>query len=85
MEIGQKRPLINELTQGIQLANQLKNNLDKTISPESCEFLVEKILSSYEKALSMVTFGEISPKSQVSDHVDSNPTNHYNKNASKKR
>ncbi|CAK9168007.1 unnamed protein product, partial [Ilex paraguariensis] len=44
--------LINELTQGRQLAIQLKNQLDKTKSPESSEFLVGKLLSSYDKALS---------------------------------
>ncbi|KAI3693421.1 hypothetical protein L6452_33256 [Arctium lappa] len=87
METGKKRPLINELTQGKELAYQLKNHLDKTMSAQTCEFLVEKILSSYEKALSMLnwgsTFDEISPRTQVSDPADS--PHHCNKNVFKKR
>ncbi|KAL8260767.1 hypothetical protein R6Q59_024816 [Mikania micrantha] len=56
METSQKRPLVKELTQGRELANQLQHHLDKTLSPQtSCDFLLEKILSSYEKALSMLT------------------------------
>ncbi|KAJ9556037.1 hypothetical protein OSB04_010651 [Centaurea solstitialis] len=87
MERGQKRPLINELTQGKELAYQLKNHLDKTMSAEPCEFLVEKILSSYEKALSMLNWGsafdEISQRAQLSDPQDS--PHHCNKNVFKKR
>ncbi|KAJ0861000.1 putative transcription factor WRKY family [Helianthus annuus] len=50
----EKKPLMNELTQGRDLANQLKGHLDQTLSAQTCEFLVERILSSYEKALSML-------------------------------
>lgn len=56
MEKKNKRPLINELTHGKELANQLRNYLDKTTSLQDCEFLVEKIVSSYEKALSMLNW-----------------------------
>lgn len=49
--------LINELTQGREMANQLKNHLTPSSSRETREFLVEKILSSYEKALSMLKCG----------------------------
>nr|WCL15224.1 WRKY9380 [Atractylodes chinensis] len=94
METGQKRPLINELTQGKELANKLKNHLDTTMSAQTCEFLVAEILSSYEKALSMLNWGsgfdevpssfaEISPRTEVSDPADS--PHHCNKNVFKKR
>ncbi|XP_023757904.1 probable WRKY transcription factor 46 [Lactuca sativa] len=92
METSKKRPLINELTQGKELTNQLKDYLDKPMSAEACEFLVEKILSSYEKALSMLnrgivfdesqtplSFGEISPTTDVSDLADSDSKNVFKK------
>ncbi|KAM7472288.1 hypothetical protein LguiA_010471 [Lonicera macranthoides] len=87
--------LINELKQGRELANQLKNHLDTT-SPQTCEFLLEKILSSYEKSLSMLNWSAlmkqqlpvdsladaISPKSETFEH-DSKYKCH--KNVFKKR
>ncbi|KAL4567027.1 hypothetical protein LXL04_022598 [Taraxacum kok-saghyz] len=90
METSRKRPLINELTQGKELTNQLKDYLDKPMSAETCELLVEGILSSYEKALSMlnkgiafdespISFGEISPTTEVSDPVDSDSRNVFKK------
>ncbi|XP_071691093.1 probable WRKY transcription factor 53 [Rutidosis leptorrhynchoides] len=97
METGQKRPLITELTQGKEFTNQLKNHLDNPTSAETCEVLVEKILSSYEKALSMLNwrcaiddtptpFDNTSPRTQLSDPADSNsPNNSNNKNVFKKR
>lgn len=48
--------IINELTQGRELAAQLKGQLDSFTSPEICEPLLEKILSSYEKALTLLNF-----------------------------
>lgn len=48
--------IINELTQGRELAAQLKGQLDSLTSPELCEPLLEKILSSYEKALTLLNF-----------------------------
>nr|GMD99862.1 probable WRKY transcription factor 53 [Ipomoea batatas]GME02964.1 probable WRKY transcription factor 53 [Ipomoea batatas]GME04221.1 probable WRKY transcription factor 53 [Ipomoea batatas] len=48
--------IINELTQGRELAAQLKGQFDSFTSPEICEPLVEKILSSYEKALTLLNF-----------------------------
>ncbi|KAK1418656.1 hypothetical protein QVD17_27801 [Tagetes erecta] len=71
----EKRPLMNELTQGRELANQLKHHLDQTISPHTCEFLLQKILSSYENALSMLNTTNV---------LDAQPSNsysspHYNK------
>ncbi|KAJ8748540.1 hypothetical protein K2173_003441 [Erythroxylum novogranatense] len=49
--------LINELNQGKKLAKLLQNHLNAASSPETREFLVEKILSSYEKSLSMLNWG----------------------------
>ncbi|KAK3026579.1 hypothetical protein RJ639_041599 [Escallonia herrerae] len=79
--IGEKKALIiNELIQGKELANQLKNRIDTTTTYETCEFLVEKILSSYEKALSMLNWSALlesphslagtSPRSENYDSLD---------------
>ncbi|CAM8945314.1 unnamed protein product [Rhodiola kirilowii] len=48
----ENQALINELKQGRELAKQLKNHLNpSTASSETRQFLVEKIISSYEKTL----------------------------------
>ncbi|OVA20420.1 DNA-binding WRKY [Macleaya cordata] len=51
-----KKPaaLINELTQGRDLVKQLKTHLDPSASSSTAEFLMTKILSSFDKALLMV-------------------------------
>ncbi|XP_071716144.1 probable WRKY transcription factor 46 [Rutidosis leptorrhynchoides] len=83
METSQKRPLITELTQGEEFTNELKNHLDDPMSAQTCDLLIEKILSSYEKALSMLNwrcdidksstcFDDISPRTELSDPADSN-------------
>lgn len=58
LEYSKKKSLINiELTQGKELANQLKNYLDDHNTEKSgdiCELLLEKILTSYENSLSML-------------------------------
>ncbi|KAJ1414701.1 hypothetical protein SESBI_18643 [Sesbania bispinosa] len=47
--------LINELIQGKELANQLSSFLvSSPSSHQTNEFLIEQILSSYEKAISML-------------------------------
>jgi hypothetical protein len=54
MESGlnlEQNTLINELTQGMELAKQLRTHLNPSSSPENRELLLQKILSSYEKAL----------------------------------
>lgn len=99
METGGKRPLINELTQGRELANQLKNHLDLS-AETSCESLVEKILCSYEKALSLLNnrgrsafaeaedtcIGEFSPRAtHVSDPAAADSDSGDKINVSKKR
>ncbi|KAJ7951279.1 WRKY transcription factor [Quillaja saponaria] len=50
--------LIGELKQGKELAKQLRNHLhpSSSSSHQMHEFLVEKILSTYEKALSMLNW-----------------------------
>ena len=68
--------LINELNQGIELTKQLKNHIDDPLlSTESCEFVIQKILSSYEKVLSLLNWGRLegelhqmdSPRSEAYD------------------
>lgn len=50
--------LISELIQGKEFAEQLCSHLSSSSSLEEKELLVEKILSSYEKALSLLNVGE---------------------------
>ncbi|XP_062074532.1 probable WRKY transcription factor 53 [Humulus lupulus] len=50
----EQKILIGELIHGMELAKQLKQNLSAKSSPEAREFLVQRILSSYEKALSIL-------------------------------
>ncbi|CAL5339915.1 hypothetical protein CsSME_00023750 [Camellia sinensis var. sinensis] len=72
--------LINELNQGRELTKQLKNHLDPSASPESREFLIQKILSCYERSISMLNWGALvgelhkvdgtseTPQSQLAGH-----------------
>ncbi|XP_043715756.1 probable WRKY transcription factor 53 [Telopea speciosissima] len=61
----EQKPLFNELTQGRELVKQLQVHLDPSYSEETRNMLVEKILSSFDKALSMVKWvssvGEVRP------------------------
>ncbi|KAF5732410.1 WRKY transcription factor 53 [Tripterygium wilfordii] len=51
----QKKHLINELAEGRELAKQLQSHLNLPSSPnENGEVLVQKIIATYEKALSML-------------------------------
>uniref|UniRef100_A0A5B6ZUY5 Putative WRKY transcription factor 30 n=1 Tax=Davidia involucrata TaxID=16924 RepID=A0A5B6ZUY5_DAVIN len=52
----EQKNLINELTQGRELAKQLQIHLNMSSSNEARGVLVQKILKSYEKALSMLNF-----------------------------
>lgn len=57
----EQKSLINELTQGKELAKQLQAHLNvASSSQETREVLVQKILASYEKALSMLSSGSTS-------------------------
>lgn len=49
-----QKALTSELTQGKEVAEQLKNHLHHSSSSQR-EFLISKLLSSYEKALSVLT------------------------------
>jgi hypothetical protein len=51
--------LINELNRGYELAKQLKRHIDPLESPESCEFLIQKIISTYDKSISMLNSGDL--------------------------
>ncbi|KAJ6972475.1 WRKY transcription factor 6 [Populus alba x Populus x berolinensis] len=53
------KTLISELSQGKELAKQLSNHLNPSSSLEARQFLVDKILSSYEKALSLLNWGAL--------------------------
>ncbi|GJT30076.1 hypothetical protein Tco_0910351 [Tanacetum coccineum] len=50
-----KLQIIDELTQGIQMAKELRFNLN---SPQARDFLIQKIFSSYENALFILKSGE---------------------------
>lgn len=50
----EKKKLIRELTQGKEFVNQLKKQLGPLASPEECDLLLGKILSSLEKSLSIL-------------------------------
>lgn len=58
METGLKleRSLVNELTEGMELAKQLKVHLNPSSMSQTQEFLAQKIIASFEKALSIVKF-----------------------------
>lgn len=56
MDLEQKT-LISELIQGRELANRLMDQLQLSSSQENRDLLVAKILSSYEKALSLLNQG----------------------------
>ncbi|KAJ8556232.1 hypothetical protein K7X08_022990 [Anisodus acutangulus] len=51
-----KKTLITELTQGKEFVNKLKNQFDPLASPEKCDLLLEKILSSLDKSLSILNW-----------------------------
>lgn len=53
MDLVQKS-LLNELIQGKELSNMLLNHLHPSSSPETRLVLLDKILCSYEKTLSML-------------------------------
>ncbi|KAM2280442.1 hypothetical protein ACFX1S_041167 [Malus domestica] len=51
----EQKSLSNELTQGKELAEQLMSHLHHSSSQETKDFLISKILFSYDKALSLLT------------------------------
>ncbi|XP_073136838.1 probable WRKY transcription factor 53 [Henckelia pumila] len=96
----QYNTLINELTQGMEKTNQLRSYLWSTSPSEAQDFMLQKILSSYDKALLILKWGGSNgaatlstPETSVSVHgslrsEDLNKSvndNQDNMNASKKR
>ncbi|KAG4117511.1 hypothetical protein ERO13_D12G236600v2 [Gossypium hirsutum] len=61
--------LISELIQGMELAKQLRVHLDTASSAESMDLLVQKILSSYEKALLILQFSRPMSMGQPQQNV----------------
>ncbi|KAL7002403.1 WRKY transcription factor [Sarracenia purpurea var. burkii] len=54
----EQKVLIYELNQGRELTKQLKTHLQLLSSPDqSCDLLIQKIISSHEKALSLLNWG----------------------------
>ncbi|KAK3194649.1 hypothetical protein Dsin_025959 [Dipteronia sinensis] len=72
--------LINELTQGKELAKLLRNHLNPSSSKETREFLIQRILGIYEKALSMLNCGGggASSSSMVDEPADQFPSTFAN-------
>lgn len=68
----EQKNLINVLLQGKEVANQLSEYLNPSSSKEAQEVLIEKLLSSYEKALSMLKRGKNCPTAGAgeSSHTD---------------
>ncbi|XP_038901015.1 probable WRKY transcription factor 46 [Benincasa hispida] len=66
MEIMEHKSLVSHLTQGKQLAIQLKTHFHPSSSPEqACLFLTEMIHSSFEKALNLLSSNSILPNHQI--------------------
>ncbi|GFS28987.1 WRKY family transcription factor [Actinidia rufa] len=85
-------PLINELNRGREFTKQLKNHLGPWSSLELCDLLIQKILSSYESAFSLLNGGDLVREFQVDGILetsqalsDSNPMSEVSRNVYKKR
>lgn len=50
--------IINELTQGMELAMHLKSILSSETSSETKQILIQEIISSYDRAMLMVNWGD---------------------------
>uniref|UniRef100_A0A7N0VKC8 WRKY domain-containing protein n=1 Tax=Kalanchoe fedtschenkoi TaxID=63787 RepID=A0A7N0VKC8_KALFE len=64
MENWEQQTLINELAQGMELAKQLRSHVGPSSTTETREYLVQKILSSYDKALLILNWSESSSNGQ---------------------
>ncbi|PWA87822.1 WRKY53 [Artemisia annua] len=60
--VCEQNAVIDELTQGIQMAKQLRFNLN---TPEARQFYMQKILSSYENALCILKSGDSTGQPQT--------------------
>ncbi|KAB1219593.1 putative WRKY transcription factor 53 [Morella rubra] len=74
----ESKTLLSELNQGKELAKQLMNHLHPSSSHETREFLVEKILSSYEKALSSLNWGAHVGEPKPSSNLLESPSSFAN-------
>jgi len=78
----EQKNLVEELTLGMELAKQLQIHLNvPSSSRETREVLVQKILTSYEKALSMLNFGtslvgELHPVGGITIRNSESPPSH---------
>nr|WCL15222.1 WRKY8895 [Atractylodes chinensis] len=57
--------IINELTQGMELAKQLKAILSSEASPQTKQGLIQGIISSYDRALLIVNWGDSGGQTQA--------------------
>nr|GEV89036.1 reverse transcriptase domain, reverse transcriptase zinc-binding domain protein [Tanacetum cinerariifolium] len=80
--------IINELTQGMELAKHLKSILISDASPEEKHFLIQAIIASYDIALVMVNWGDsggqtppLAPpmlsQPELSISIDESPHNYF--------
>lgn len=64
--VSDKKTVITVLTEGKKLANELKRQLHPTpTSRETCDVLVESILSSYENAITLLALTGNGGSSQI--------------------
>ncbi|GFS28986.1 WRKY family transcription factor [Actinidia rufa] len=84
--------VINELNQGREFTKHLKNHLGPLSSLELCDLLIQKILSSYEKAISLLNGEDLVREIQIDGILEtsqalsgSNPMIEVSKDVCKKR
>ena len=65
----EQNTLINELIQGMEVARKLKADLKTPYSADTKDLLVQRILSSYEKALLILRWNASTSKSQNMSHA----------------
>ncbi|XP_057495268.1 probable WRKY transcription factor 30 [Actinidia eriantha] len=84
--------VINELNQGREFTKHLQNHLGPLSSLELCDLLIQKILSSYEKAISLLNGEDLVREIQIDGILEtsqalsgSNPMSEVSKDVYKKR
>ncbi|XP_057495933.1 probable WRKY transcription factor 41 [Actinidia eriantha] len=84
--------LINELNQGREFTKHLKNHLEPVSSLELCDLLIQKILSIFENAISLLNGGDLIREFQVDRILEtsqalsgSNPMSEVSKDVYKRR
>lgn len=93
-ESWERKSLISKLIEGIELSNELKKQLQKETCDsrdEACGILVEKIVSCYDNALSLLNCTQnkdsifLIQGSPTSDFSDLDFKNHLSQVVNKKR